>query len=43
MELEKVQVDSFEMVSKLKAKVEYIERQWEKLTFEIKENILAQC
>ena len=41
-ELEKAHTD-LSVVSKLKAKVKYIEDQWKKSAFEIEGNILAQC
>ena len=41
--LEKAYADSSEVVSKLKAEVKYIEDQWERSAFKIKENMLMQC
>ena len=42
-ELEKNKVNSSETISKLEADVKFVEQQWAKSTYEIKENILAQC
>ena len=43
MELEKIQVYSTKELSDLKAEIKYIESQWEKSAFRIKDNILAQA
>ena len=41
--LDKVQVNSTKEIFDLKAKIKYIEWQWEKFAFQIKDNILAQA
>ena len=41
--LEKDNASSSKMISKLEVDVKFIEQQWEKSAFEIKDNILAQC
>ena len=43
LEFEKACANSSEAISKLKAEVKFIDDHWEKLAFEIKGNILAQC
>lgn len=42
-EHEKANADSSRVISKLKVDIEFIEQQWERSAFEIKENIFEQC
>ena len=42
-ELKEANTKASNEITKLKADIKFIERQWEKSTFEIKDNILVQC
>ena len=41
--LEETNFEAFDEINKLRADVKFIERQWEKSAYEIKDNIVAQC